>query len=359
MKTPKDNIRLALKNECQVKKEQLKYKHKRYNKEYERGIDMQMERAVVGVHSDPKVKGIFSGSRGKLIKKNIPLLIMFTPVALFFLIYHYFPMFGVIIAFKDYNLSDGILGSPWNGLYNFKFLFRGKGLQVIFNTLYLSTLNIVFGFPAPIIFAILLNEVRKAKFKKILQTVTFMPHFLSWVVIAGVVSAVFATNLGTVNQIIMKPLFGVKISFLYEAKSWIAIYVGSGIWKEMGFSAIIYIASLATIDPSLYEAVNIDGGGRFKQMWYVTLPSLRPTIVLLLILAIGRLMSVGFDQAYALQNASVIDVSEIISTYIYKSGIQKGEFSVTTAMGLFNSVVNFVLIFTANKIARIMDQSLW
>lgn len=286
---------------------------------------------------------------------------MFAPVIIYFIVFSYLPMFGVVLAFKEYNFRDGILGSPWVGLKYFGQIFSQPLIfGVIKNTLLLSILNLLTGFPFPIILAILLNEIKKQSFKRIIQTAVYLPHFLSWVIIGGIVTTLFASTSGTINNIFVKPFNnGQGYEFLYNWGSWLSIYLGSGIWKEMGFSAIIYLSALGTIDPALYEAVHIDGGGKFKQIWHVTLPGLRPTIVLLLILALGRLMNVGFDQVFVLQNSAVLFQSDIISTWIYRVGIRQSQFSITSAMGLFNSVINFILIVTSNRIARKFDQSLW
>ncbi len=293
------------------------------------------------------------------LKDNIPLLILFVPVLLFYIIFKYVPMFGSIMAFKDYNFGQGILHSPWNGLRNFEILFSNpQTLNIIRNTLLLSVLNIVVGFPIPIILAVLLNEVRKQWFKKWVQTLVYLPHFFSWVIVGGIVITLFAEQTGIVNTVLER-LTGNTFSFLYDDVSWIAIFLGSGIWKEAGFSTIIFLAAITSIDPSLYEAASIDGANKWKQILNVTLPGISSTIVLILILQMGNVMSVGFDPVYVLQNSGVFDVSEVISTYIYKVGIQGGQFSLTSAMGLFESVVGFILIFTTNIVARKFDRGLW
>lgn len=292
-------------------------------------------------------------------KENMPLLILFVPVLLFYVVFKYVPMFGAVMAFKDYNFADGILRSPWVGFRNFDILFNNpQTLNIIRNTFLLSVLSIVFGFPVPIILAILLNEVRKAWFKKWVQTLVYLPHFFSWVIVGGIVLTLFAEQTGFVNTALER-LTGGTFPFLYDSSSWIAIFVGSGIWKEAGFSTIIFLAAITSIDPSLYEAASIDGANKWKQMMNVTLPGLSTTIILILILQMGNVMSVGFDPVYVLQNAGVYDVSEVISTYIYKVGIQGGQFSLTSAMGLFESVVGFVLVYATNLIARKFDRGLW
>ncbi|WNR47105.1 ABC transporter permease subunit [Paenibacillus roseipurpureus] len=284
---------------------------------------------------------------------------MLLPVIAYYILFKYWPMGGLVIAFKNYNFGDGILHSPWVGLKNFKLLFSSSNtLQIIWNTFWLSFLNLIFGFPMPILLAILLNEVRKSWFKRWVQTILYLPHFFSWVIVSGLVLSLFATDYGSINKVLA--LFHIEpINFLYESHSWLAIFVGSGIWKEMGFSTIIYLAALTTIDPSLYESAAMDGATKLRQMWHVTLPGIRHTIILLLILAMGKIMEVGFDQVYNLQNAGVSDVSEVISTYIYKIGLGSSQFSLSTAMGFFESVISCSLVLLANRIAKKFDQALF
>lgn len=297
--------------------------------------------------------------RRRRLKQNIPLFIMLVPVFAFYILFKYWPMGGLVIAFKNYNFADGILHSPWVGMKNFNILFSSSNtLRIIWNTFWLSFLNLVIGFPVPIFLAILLNEVRKTWFKKWVQTIIYLPHFFSWIIVSGIVLSLFATDYGSINKV-LKLLSIEPITFLYESNSWITIFVGSGIWKEMGFSTIIYLAALTTIDPSLYESAGMDGASKWRQIWHITLPGIRPTIILLLILAMGRLMEVGFDQVYNLQNGAVAEVSEVISTYIYKIGLGSSQFSLTTAMGLFESIIGCTLVLIANHIARKFDQALF
>lgn len=297
--------------------------------------------------------------RRRRLKQNLPLFIMLVPVIAYYILFKYWPMGGLVIAFKNYNFSDGILGSPWVGLKYFKLLFSSSNtLQIIWNTFWLSLLSLVFGFPIPIFLAILLNEVRRSWFKRWVQTIIYLPHFFSWIIISGIVLSLFATDYGSINKVLK--LFNMEpINFLYESHSWVSIFIGSGVWKEMGFSTIIYLAALTTIDPSLYESAGIDGATKWRQMWHVTLPGIRHTIILLLILAMGKVMEVGFDQVYNLQNAAVSDVSEVISTYIYKIGLGSSQFSLTTAMGFFESIISCSLVLIANRIAKKFDQALF
>ncbi|MFG1734180.1 ABC transporter permease [Paenibacillus sp. 843] len=313
--------------------------------------------ATAETDSVPMAKQAFYETRR--FRQNIPLFLMLVPGILYYVIFRYLPMGGLVIAFKDYNFRDGILSSPWVGLKYFKILFQSDAtLQIIWNTLELSILNLIFGFPAPIIIAIALNEVRKRWLKRWIQTIIYLPHFLSWVIVAGLVLTLFSIDGGTVNKLLEQ--WGMEpVPFLYRIESWVAIFIGSGMWKEMGFGAIIYLAALSSIDPSLYESTALDGAGKLRQIWHITLPGLRPTIILLLILGMGRLMEVGFDQVYNLQNPTVLEKAEVISTYVYKVGLQKAQFSLTTAMGLFESIVGLVLLLSANALARKFDQGLF
>ncbi|PYI53437.1 ABC transporter permease [Paenibacillus flagellatus] len=291
-------------------------------------------------------------------RQNVPLWLMFAPVVAFYAVFKYTPMLGLVIAFKNYTFYEGIWGSGWVGLQNFEHLFtQAQSVQIIRNTLVLSVLTVLVGFPFPIALAILLNEVRRAWFKRTVQTLVYLPHFFSWVIVGGIVVTLFSQS-GMINALVARWL-GEPFAFLFHEGSWIAIFLGSGIWKEAGFSAIVYLAAMTTIDPSLYEAASLDGAGKWKQVRHITLPGLSPTIVLMLILAMGRVMEVGFDQVYVLQNSIVSNVSDVISTYIYQMGLQGGQFSLTAALGLFESVVGLVLVALANAIARRFGRELW
>lgn len=300
-----------------------------------------------------------SASKLRRLKMNIPWLIMFLPVAVYFIIFKYAPMAGLVIAFKNYTIGEGIWGSQWVGFDNYKMLFRDPtALDTIRNTIVLSFLSMFVGFPIPIGLAILLNEVRQLWFKKTVQTLVYLPHFLSWVIVSGMVITLLAQETGIVNHFLEK-LTGSTYPFLYKEGSWITVFVASGIWKSAGFAAIIYLASLTSIDPSLYEAACMDGAGKARQIWHITLPGIRPTIVLMLILNVGHVLEVGFDQVFMLQNSSVASISEVISTYIYRVGLQGFQFSMTTAMGLFESLVGLILVLLTNMIARKFNQGLW
>ncbi|OCT16797.1 protein lplB [Paenibacillus pectinilyticus] len=284
---------------------------------------------------------------------------MFVPVILFFLIFKYYPMTGLVIAFKKYSFIKGVWGSPWAGLDSFKMIFQSPQIRsIIWNTLKLSGLSIIIGFPIPIVLALLLNEVRKMQFKRLVQTLVYLPHFLNWVIVGGIVVTIFSQSTGTLNHVIEK-LFGESYPFLYKEFSWVSIFVASGVWKEAGWNAIIYLAALTSIDQSLYEAASMDGANKWQQTTKITLPALMPTIIIMLILKIGHLMELGFDQVYVLQNNAVSEISEVISTFMYKIGIQQANFSLATAMGLFESLVGLLLVISANRIARRFGQGLW
>ncbi|WP_020618317.1 ABC transporter permease subunit [Paenibacillus daejeonensis] len=308
--------------------------------------------------SPPATPAQSSPNRRRL-KQNIPWLIMFAPVAVYFILFKYVPMGGLVIAFKDYHFLHGVWGSEWAGLKNFQMLFTDPAtITTIRNTLMISVLSMVVGFPFPIVLAIMFNEVRKLWFRKSLQTLLYLPHFLSWVIVGGMVITLFSQETGAVNAL-WERLTGSTYPFLYNEASWLTIFLGSGVWKEAGFGAIIYLAALANIDPHLYEAANLDGAGKFKQIWHITLPGITPVIVLMLILGMGRVMEVGFDQVYMLQNPVVSNISEVISTYIYRMGLQGAQFSITTAMGMFEAVIGLILVIAANGVARRFNQSLW
>lgn len=292
------------------------------------------------------------------LKQNIPYLIMFLPVIVYFLVFKYGPIGGNIVAFKQYNFADGIWGSPWVGFQQFEMLLENPQVwKIIRNSLVLSLLNIFIGFPFPILLAIMLNEVRAVWFKRSVQTLVYLPHFLSWVIIGGIVVTLFANN-GFLNAL-LKQWFGEPFPFLYHEGSWISIFVGSGIWRNAGWSAIIYLAALSSIDPHLYEAASIDGAGKFRKIMHITLPGISSVVVLMFILNMGQVMEVGFDHIFVLQNPTVKNISEVISTYIFRLGILGMQFSMTAAIGLFESVIGLIFVLTANTLARRYGKGLW
>lgn len=299
------------------------------------------------------------GLRQLYFKKNIALFIMFAPAIVFFIVFRYVPMLGLMISFQDYSLRGGMWNSDWVGLRNFKLLFTNPSMfQIIKNTFFLSVTRIIIGFPIPIILALLLNEVRKDWFKRSVQTIVYLPHFLNWVIIGGLILTLFGADRGSINLILHRLGFD-KIPFLYQTSSWLTIYFSSGIWKEMGWGSIIYLATLANINPVLYESSSIDGASRLQQIFYITIPSIVPTMVILLILAVERVMEVGFDQIYVLSNPAVSRTSEVIATFSYSMARRGTNFGLVSAMGFFESLVGLVLIISVNRIARSFKQSLW
>lgn len=296
---------------------------------------------------------------GRDLRMNKYIYIMVLPVVVYYLIFHYGPMYGVIIAFKDFQVTEGIWGSEWVGFKHFIDFFNNYYFwRLIRNTFLISFYELIFAFPAPIILALLLNELRKLWFKRIVQTVSYLPHFISLVVVVGMLVD-FSSQNGLFNQFLA--LFGIEpISFMQKAEWFRPLYIGSGIWQGIGWGSIIYLAAMAGINPELYEAAKIDGAGRFRQMWHVTLPGITPIIVILLILQIGSIMSVGFEKIILMYNPMTRETADVISTYVYRKGILEANFSFSSAVGLFNAVINLTLLILANKIsARVSETSLW
>jgi len=289
------------------------------------------------------------------------LMILVLPVVLWMLIFNYIPMFGLIISFKDYNPYlgplEGFFKSPWVGFANFKEAFTDKYfLSALWNTIYYSILNLVIGFPVPIVFAILLNEITRVRFKKFVQTVSYLPHFISWVFVISFIHELLAVDNGLINEIILKLNLTEKaIPFLATPKYVPSIMVVSQVWKSFGWNSIIYIAAITSIDPTMYEAAVIDGAKRFAKIWYITLPSIKSTIVIMLIFAIGGMISPNFglfEQMYLLSNSMIQDAAEIVDTYTYKMGIVLTRYSYATAVGLFRSVAAVILLTGANFTSR-------
>lgn len=298
------------------------------------------------------------GGTLKYLRQNYDLYLMLIPALVYVLIFHLLPMFGILIAFKDYNMFQvpgnpflSILESPWAGLKYFRQIFaREEFLRAFANTLIISVYKIVFTFPLPIIFAIFLNEVRSTKFQKGLQLIVYLPHFLSWVVIYGIFVS-FLGSTGVVNSIITSMGFE-QVSFLMDSSKFRSILVISDAWKEIGWSSIIYFSAIAGMDQECFEAADVDGATRMQKIWYITVPSLLPTIILMLIIRIGNIMNAGFDQIFVFYNPTVYDVADIIGTYVYRMGLGKLEFSTGTAVGLFNSVISMILVLSSNFVAR-------
>ncbi|RTE08791.1 ABC transporter permease [Paenibacillus whitsoniae] len=283
---------------------------------------------------------------------SIPLLVL--------LIYSYVPMLGIIIAFKNYRVFDGILDSKWVGLAHFRTLLSDpKFFSVLSNTLLINLFKFLFQFPLPIILALLLNEVRKGFVKRLTQTLTYLPHFLSWVVIAGIFVDILSPSTGVVNTVIKAAGFS-PITFLGDDSYFRSVLVASTAWKETGWSAIIYLAALTSIDPDLYAASSVDGAGKWRQTWHITLPGISSTIVFIIILRVSSLLGSDTEQVLLLYNPLVYGVGDIIGTYVYREGIQNGSYSYTTAVGLFISSIGFTLMIIANKVSRkYSDRGIW
>jgi putative aldouronate transport system permease protein len=291
-------------------------------------------------------------SRSSYFKRSWMLYLMLVPPLAFFLIFRYVPMTNIVIAFKDYNIFRGVWASPWVGLKWFSQTFQSQDFYLALkNTLVLNILDLAVGFPAPIILAILLNELAFKRFKKVTQTVLYLPHFLSWIIISGMAIQLFAPYGGVINMFLEK--LGLPPSnFLMESVSWIGTYIGLGVWKDVGWNTIVYLAAIAGINPELYEAAEVDGAGRWRKIWNVTLPCIRSTIVVLLIMNMGRILGSEFDRPYVMGNHTVRQVADVISTLVYRVGIRSNQFSLTAAIGLFQSVVCVFFVGAANAIAK-------
>lgn len=298
--------------------------------------------------------------RFRLFLSNIELYLLLIPGLLFLLLFKYTPMYGVVIAFQDFNIFDGISGSQWVGLQQFhKLVSSDEFMQVFRNTLLISLYKIVLLFPFPIIIALFLNEVNKMWFKRTIQTIVYLPHFLSWVIIAGLFVNILSPAGGLVNSLITA-LGGEPISFLIDNHWFRSVIVFTAGWKEVGWNAIIFIAAVAGIEQDQYEAASIDGAGRIKQMMYVTLPGIAPTIMLMFILRIGNLLDAGTEQILTMYNPVVYETGDVIGTYVYRMGLGKLDYSFSTAVGLFNSVVGFLLIISGNFLSKkLMKRSIW
>ncbi|MFV0503464.1 MAG: ABC transporter permease [Lachnospirales bacterium] len=296
----------------------------------------------------------------KEMKKNWALMFMFLLPLLWYITFCYVPMYGIQIAFRNFNPAKGYLGSTWVGFEQFRRFFSSYySIQVIKNTVLLSLYSVIFGFPVPILLALMINEIKSTRYKKVVQNITYIPHFLSVVVVCGMLYLFLSPQYGVVNNFLLFLKID-PIAFMESEKYFRGVFIISGIWQTAGWSSIIYIAALAGISPTLYEAATIDGASRFRKMKHVSIPGIAPTIITLLILRIGQLMSVGFEKALLLQNDLNLGTSEIISTLVYKNGILQGDFSYATAVGLMNSIINLVLIILANKISRkFSENSLW
>nr|WP_311764828.1 ABC transporter permease subunit [Paenibacillus agricola] len=290
--------------------------------------------------------------RTPYLLKHWQIYTMVLPGLIFFIVFKYIPLAGVVIAFQDYNVFNGIFGSKFVGFKHFYNLFTyPEFLRVLKNTVLISIYQIVLGFPAPIVLAMLMNEVRRIFFKRTVQTILYLPHFLSWVIVGGLVINFLSPSSGMMNDV-LRWLGKEPVFFMQEPGYFRSIIVISGIWKEVGWGTIIYLAALAGINPELYEAAEVDGAGKLKQAISITLPSLLPTIMVLLLLRIGNVLDLGFEQVYMLLNPLVTETGEIIDTYIYRIGLLGGQYGYTTAIGLFKSLIGVILVVGANQLSK-------
>ncbi len=303
----------------------------------------------------PRKKNIFF-----YLRRDKYLYLLLLPPMVYFLIFKYGPMYGITVAFKEYNIFKGIGASEWVGLEYFREVFRMKEFyRVLRNTLLLNGVDLLFSFPAPILLALLLTELNSKWFKRLSQTVLYLPHFISWVVIGGIMYQLLSPDSGYVN-ILIRALGGSSVPFLTERVHWVASYVLIGVWQSMGWGSILYLASITNIPPELYEAAMIDGASRLQQIRHVTLPCIRPTIVTMLILNVGKMMTIGFERPYTIGNTLVREVSDVISTFVYRVGLQSSNYSLATAVGLFQSVIGLVLILSTNYISqKLGDDGIW
>ena len=296
-----------------------------------------------------------TGKRRKLIKRirsKWQLYVLMLPAIIYTLLFAYKPMYGILIAFERFSVRKGVWGSPWVGFDNFRRLFSSYWFPIIFrNTLVLSVLGLVIGFPLPIILALLLNELRKQRYRTFVQTVSYLPHFISTVVMCGIITLFLSPSNGVVNHVI-EMLGGERLYFMQNAGWFKWIYVLSGVWQGVGWSSIIYFAALSGVDRELLEAAEIDGASRLQRIRYINLPEIMPTMVIMFVLSCGSILSVGYEKAYLLQNSLNLEGSEIISTYVYKVGLIQSDFEFSTATGLFNTVINCILLLSANALSK-------
>ncbi len=299
-------------------------------------------------------------SLGERIWRDRYLLLLFLPCLIYYILFKYVPMYGALVAFKDFKPFIGFMGSPWVGLEHFRTFFASPDAwRLIRNTLLLGLYTLLWSFPLPIIFALALNEIHNAKFKKVVQTVSYMPHFLSAVVVCGMVTSFLDPVRGAVNLLI-KAFGGNALNFLAEPAYFRTIYVISEVWQTLGWSGIVYLAAISGVDPGYYEAATLDGASRLRQIWSITLPSIAPTVVTMLILRVGHVMNMNLEKVLLLQSPVTYEVSDVITTFVYRSGISNGQISYSTAVGLFSSVVNLILLVIANTASkRIADTGIF
>jgi len=294
------------------------------------------------------------------VKKEWQLYLMLAPTVIWFVVFLYKPMYGLQIAFKDYSVFKGISASPWVGLEHFYTLFdNDQFIRSIKNTVVISGASLIFGFPVPIILALMFNEIINPKFKKAAQTIVYLPHFISAVIIAGIVITAFAPSTGVIN-LMLNALGYDSVYFLTKPEWFRTIFIGTGIWQEAGFGSIVFLAAIAGVNPSLYESAVVDGANRFQMMYKITIPCILPTILIMLIIRIGNILEVGFEMIIMLYQPATYETADVISTFIYRQGLQAAQYDLAAAAGLFNAVIAFLLVITANTISkRVSKTSLW
>jgi putative aldouronate transport system permease protein len=318
---------------------------------------MEMARKANSIIDSPA--NVKRGLKLKKIFSNYQLYLFLLPALIYFIVFHYLPMYGILIAFKDFVATKGIMGSPWVGFKHFERFFDSfQFWTLIKNTLGLSVVQLIVGFPLPIFLALMLNQIRSEKYKRFVQTVVYAPHFISVVVLAGMIFVFFSNN-GLINNIIL--LFGGDpISFMAKPEWFKPLYIASGVWQETGWAAIIYLAALAGVSPELHEAAVMDGANKWQRILHVDIPAIMPTAVILLILSVGGIMNIGFEKAYLLQTPMNQPSAEIIPTYVYKMGLQQAQYSFAAAVGLFNAVINLILLIAVNKFSKkLSGTGLW
>ncbi|MGG6310841.1 ABC transporter permease [Paenibacillus macerans] len=286
--------------------------------------------------------------------------LMILPAVVLLFMFNYIPMIGIQVAFKDFHLGTTMWNSAWVGTENFSFLQDDQFWLVVRNTIYIAVLKFIFGFPAPIILALLINEVRHNGFKRFVQSVSYLPHFFSWIVVAYILQSFLTVDGGLINQLIVKLGGGDPIFFLGSTHWFRPMIVVSGLWKEVGWNTILYLAAITTIDPQLYEAAKVEGAGKWAQMRHITLPGMAPTISIILILSMPSLIAVGMDQIYPLMNPANQPVADVLDTYILRSGLQQGYFGMATAVGLLSSLISLILVVSTNQLSRkVNEEGLW
>lgn len=317
----------------------------------QRNLDIKSK---IGYKNNPRMKKIVKG-----LSRDKYLYLLLLPALIYYIVFAYIPMYGSIIAFKDFNPMKGILGSDWVGFKWFLQFFHSIYFgRLIKNTLLLSMYSLMWGFPLPIIFALMLNELKDGVFKRVTQTVSYLPHFISIVVVVGIMNNMLDAS-GMLTSFV-HTLTGKEINFLSDPGWFRTLYVSSGVWQEFGWSSIIYLAALSGVDPSLYEAAKLDGASKIKQVFYITIPCIMPTIIILLILNVGSILSVGFTKIILMYSPATYSVADVISTYVYRAGLLRAQYSFGAAVDLFNSVANFIVLIIVNKISRkVSETSLW